>query len=200
MKKFFKILLGIFAGFVLLIALAIGAVWYFSMPSHEYNGDEKKYMAEYFDSHEKQFVELRKFVAKHNTKNVKFYIEFERNYHSFWYRIPVAGEDRMMGRYDESEFLRTLGWDKKIFGEFRSKMKALKAFSYEDHYFKDNAVTIGLFRVLLDAYYYDIFDNNVSKDYIAKIVDNCAYAHHKDNVLIEWGEGVLSSVCRKRED
>ena len=154
-------------------------------------------LSNHYEKYESQILELVDFVAKNNTKNIKFQIEFEDEYSKFWFRIErEKGEPYPFEQnYDKDKFLQILGWNDETLNLLKDKLKEANCISYENHFYNENSVTIGLYRTFLDMYFFKIYDNNVSKNEILKQTDNCLLKYYKDNVVFEFGQSAITSGC-----
>ena len=88
MSKFFLFLRKIIKTilWIILIALIIAIGISFINPN-AFRENHGKNLANHYEKYENEILELIDFVAKNNTKNIKFQIEFEDEYSKFWFRI-----------------------------------------------------------------------------------------------------------------
>ena len=178
-------------------------------------------LSNHYEKYENQIIELVDFVAKNNTKNIKFQIEFEDEYSKFWFRIKseqkycngfdcnrTAKDILLQAKRENSpthnpyainrnkdEFLQILGWSNETLNLLKDKLKEANCISYEHKFHGDNFATIGIYRTFLDMYFFKIYDNNVSKNEILKQTDDCLLKYYKDNVVFEFGQSAITSGC-----
>ncbi|MDA3055958.1 MULTISPECIES: hypothetical protein [unclassified Campylobacter] len=150
-------------------------------------------LSNHYEKYKNQIIELVDFVAKNNTKNIKFQIEFEDEYSKFWFRIyDQTGWEQ---NRNKDEFLQILDWDDETLNLLKDKLKEANCISYEHKFYGDNFATIGIYRTFLDMYFFKIYDNDVSKNEILKQTDDCLLQYYKDNVVFEFRQSNITSGC-----
>ncbi|MDR1518267.1 MAG: hypothetical protein LBS52_09335 [Dysgonamonadaceae bacterium] len=91
--------------------------------------------------------------------------------------------------------LTCMGWTRETLKTLKPKLDAANCISIESEKTYPKSMTIGFKRSGMGMCFYKLFDEALTANSIDKFNDGCTYIFYKDNVLLEYGGGVIGSQC-----
>lgn len=87
--------------------------------------------------------------------------------------------------------LAELGWTQLTLDELENKLDQANCIYASNDY----PTTIGWQRSGMGIFYYNIFPETLSDSLISQYNDSCIYIYYKENVVLQYGSGVLGPQC-----
>ena len=87
--------------------------------------------------------------------------------------------------------LKIINWNKENLFQIKSFLKDANCISIEN----GEPTTIGFARSGMGKYSFKIFNQNLDDHQIEKYNDGCNYIFYKDNIVLEYGGGVMGPQC-----
>lgn len=203
--------------FLIFVILLIIGVYKLMQDPFGFNNlkySSKKELIENYETKQQEIKELYKYVQS-ITNNCENYvdIEFQNNKNIEIFRVkadslenaraiesnsivPKNGfvksyYDVKINSKEVDTLLNRLEWTKETLITLKTKLDAANCISVES----GEPVTIGFKRSGMGKYYYKIFDKLLTDNLIKKYNDGCTYIFYKDNIVLEYGGGVIGMQC-----
>ena len=88
-----------------------------------------------------------------------------------------------------------LGWTKETLNILKDKLDKANCISIES----GEPLTLGFQRSGMGIYFYKVFKKPLSSKLIEEYNDGCNYIFYKENIVLEYGGGVIGTQCFERK-
>ena len=195
MSKTFK---GILITVILGVLIYVG-FWIYAIISFA-GGFEKNYskidLINNYNKHTREIIELRNYFNMIVPKNSCVDIEFKDDNTLSIFHVKLNGirDDNWnlkINSLKTDTLLQKLSWNRETIALLKSKIDNANCISIKN----GEPCTIGFQRSGMGKYYYDIFNKVLADSLKDRYNDGCQYIYFKENVVLEYGGGVLGKQC-----
>jgi hypothetical protein len=155
-----------------------------------------KDLTENYELKSKELFELKTFINSAVPLNKSVDIEFEDKNTLGIFHVTVDGKternwDVKTNSGKADTLLQKLGWTAETLKTLKSKLDKANCISVAS----GDPCQIGFHRSGMGKYYYNLFSTPLSDNFKSRYKDSCTYILYKENVVLEWGGGVLGNQC-----
>lgn len=156
----------------------------------------KKDLIENYNTKSTEILELKDYFKTIVPAKTSVTVEFDGNRTLSIFHVTTNGKyDSNWGiKVNSSQtdnLLKKLGWTHETLSTLKDRLHEADCISIES----GEPSTIGYQRSGMGMYFYKIFNQPLTDSLKNKYNDGCTYIYYKDNIVLEYGGGVVGPQC-----
>lgn len=159
----------------------------------------KEELVENYEKNQSQILEAKRYFESILPDDVNVDIEFGKKEIEIFHLKKNEIYDSNWNLEYQSEktdsLLSELEWSKEQMNTLKEKLTTANCVSINSGY----PITIGWQRSGMGMYFYKIFDFNLNERQIEEYNDSCTFIFYKENIVLEYGGGLIGPQCFSRQ-